>query len=514
MPVFKQYGPGKYTGFALLTCFVFLLPACSDKPREGLSFGLASAPVTLDPRLATDATSSRINRLLYDRLVDFNDATQAAPSLADWTMLSSTHYRFVLRQDKTFHHGRPLSSMDVKATYDFILNPANASAHRASLTLVERIEIPDARTIDFFLSKPDPLFPGYLVVGIVPADLSAQGHGFNREPVGSGDFKFSDWPEEGRLVIERLRDGLKIELLRVPNPTVRVLKLLRGEIDMMQNDLLPELVTYLAAQPGISVKKARGTNYAYLGFNMQDPVVGNVLVRRAVAHALDRHTIIKYVMGNAARPASAILPPDHWAGHDHLEPIPYDPDLARQLLQQAGYSESNPATITYKTTNDPFRVRLATIIQNQLDQVGIKVEIRSYDWGTFYGDIKRGIFQMYSLAWVGINSPDIFYYVFHSEAVPPNGANRGRFVDKETDRLIDEARNEQDREHMAQKYKKLQQSLLRTLPYVPLWYEDHIYVAREGIEGYELAANGKYDGLRHVRVQKKKQGAQAPMVMK
>ena len=103
------------------------------------------------------------------------------------------------------------------------------------------------------------------------------------------------------------------------------------------------------------------------------------------------------------------------------------------LIKQAGYSNLYPIKLVYKTSNDPFRLRLATIIQNQLNSVGIEVEIRSYDWGTFYGDIKAGRFQMYSLSSVGLKIPDIFHYIFHSEAIPPNGANRGRFVDSDVE---------------------------------------------------------------------------------
>ena len=124
-------------------------------------------------------------------------------------------------------------------------------------------------------------------------------------------------------------------------------------------------------------------------------------------------------MGKSARQAEALLPPEHWAGNSDLVSLDYNPDKSRRLLAQAGYNDSSPLRIIYKISNDPFRLRLATIIQSQLKSVGIEVEIRSYDWGTFYGDIKEGRFQMYSLSWVGLKIPDIFYYIFHSKSIPP-----------------------------------------------------------------------------------------------
>ncbi len=470
-----------------------------------LRFGLASAPVTLDPRFATDATSTRINRLLYARLVDFDERLMPTPALADWQRLSPTHYRFRLgNTGRDFHDGSRLTARDVKATYDFILDPANASPHRASLTLIERIEVIDGDTLDFHLSRADVLFPAYLVIGILPVQQMATGHAFSRDPLGSGPFRFRAWPDDGHLQLVRLRDGQALTFVRVSDPTVRVLKLLRGEVDLLQNDLSPELVHYLQNKQnkegeGITVRRARGSNFTYLGFNLDDPQLADPAVRRAIAQAIDREAIVHYLMDGSARLASALLPPDHWAGNADLPLIAYDPQAARAALRAAGFTPDNPLRLHYKTSTDPFRVRLATVLQSQLREVGIEVDLLSYDWGTFYGDIKAGNFQMFSLSWVGIKTPDIFHYVFHSDAVPPRGANRGRFRDARTDALIEQATAASTLEAQAKLYRQLQARLLELLPYVPLWYEDHVLAAREGIVGYALSLDGNYDGLISVR---------------
>jgi peptide/nickel transport system substrate-binding protein len=200
-------------------------------------------------------------------------------------------------------------------------------------------------------------------------------------------------------------------------------------------------------------------------------------------------------MGKAARKAGAMLPPDHWSGHRELNGYPYDPVTARKLLREAGYDKNNPLRLTYKTSNNPFRLRLATIIQDQLKSAGIHLDIRSYDWGTFYGDIKNGRFQLYSLSWVGLKMPDVFRYAFHSSAVPPHGANRGRFISTRADALIEAAERSSDLEQQAALYRDLQGYLHEQLPYVPLWYEDNVLAVRDGISGYSLAADGNYDSL-------------------
>jgi peptide/nickel transport system substrate-binding protein len=387
----------------------------------------------------------------------------------------------------------------VKATYDAVLNPATASPHRASLLMIQRIDAPDENTIDFYLNKPDLLFPAYLVIGILPAAQIKADHPFNQQPLGSGPLRFIAWPEDGRLQLQRRKDQQRISFIRISDATVRVLKLLRGEVDMLQNDLSPELVGYLQNRDDISVTHARGSNFTYLGFNLDDSITGQLDVRRAIAMAIDRESVIRYVMGGAARPASALLPPDHWAGNPALPKISYDPDAARALLAKHGYSPEHPLKVTYKTSTDAFRVRLATVLQSQMKAVGIDVDLRSYDWGTFYGDIKAGNFQMFSLSWVGIKTPDIFHHAFHSKSLPPNGANRGRFKDLTVDRLIEAAASADSLESQTTVYRELQQRLLETLPYVPLWYEDHVFVSRKGITGYPLSLDGNYDGLITVR---------------
>ena len=484
----------------LVLALLVLGSACTDPVSDAFRFGLAGSPANLDPRFATDATSDRVNRLLYERLVDFNEAFEPVPSLADWEQLSPTHYRFHLKtNDHRFHDGTGLTAYDAKATYDFVLNPDNASPHRAALDVIDRIAARDETSLDFFLHRPEPLFPGYLVIGIVPARLIAAHHPFHEHPIGSGPFSFLARPDETRLHLLRIRDQRRFAFITVPDPTVRALKLMAGEIDMLQNDLPPELIGYLANDRTLKVQRTSGTNVSYLGFSFEDPVTGQAVVRRAIAHAIDRREIIRHVLDGAARPAESLLPPEHWAGARDLKPIPYDPEKARALLHRAGYSLDHPARIVHKTSSDPFRIRLATILQHQLQQIGMAVDLRSYDWGTFYGDIKAGRFQMYSLAWVGIQTPDIFDYVFHSESVPPRGANRGRFRSPRADTFIDRARTAPDLAAKRRWYVQLQHHLADALPYVPLWYEDHIFIARREIEGFTVARDGNYDSLAQVR---------------
>ena len=479
-----------------LCLLVSFLSACADADRKSLAFGLNAGPVTLDPRFATDAISYRITRLIYKSLVDFDEQFKMIPELANWEQLAPDHYRFTLTgKYRIFHDGSRLTSADVKATYASVLNPVNASPHRGSIEMIESMQLLDEDTIDFKLSQSDPLFPGRLVIGILPAALINQQHNFNRLPIGSGPMRFSKWIDDSRLSMIRLHDNQGIEFIALKDPTVRVLKLLRGEIDLVQGNLSPEIVQWLDDKQSITVKRKHGNTFTYIGFNLEDAITGNSAIRHAIALAIDRDAIIKYVMGESARKAGALFTPDHWAGQSELTGVAYNPEQSKQLLKAAGYDAAAPLKLSYKTSNDPFRLRLATIIQHQLKAVGIEVDINSYDWGTFYGDIKSGRFQMYSLSWVGLKMPDIFRYVFHSSAIPPNGANRGRFVDTRVDSLIETAEVEPSLAKQAEYYRELQQILFDALPYIPLWYEDNVVAMRNGIEGYVLSTDGNFDSL-------------------
>ncbi|WP_197722169.1 ABC transporter substrate-binding protein [Sulfuriflexus mobilis] len=479
-------------GWLLVCCLA--LSACerpdlSEAEQQAIRFAVASAPLSLDPRLATDATAERINQLLYRGLVTFDAAARPVPDLASWQALSARHYRFLLGDDgRQLGDGSRLLAAQVKAFYDFVLAPDKASPHRGNLAHIRRIVVLDDDRLDFFLSRDDVLFPSRLALGIAVPDQ----HGRLQ---GSGDFiRYRDKALHD-IWLRRLRDGQLFRFLHVADPTVRVLKLLRGEVDMLQNDLPPEMIHYLEAQPGIRMQTRPGSSFTYLGFNLEDALTGQHKLRQAIAMAIDRRAIIQHLFAGRARAAASVLPPEHWAGIKGEEGIAYAPHKARQLLAELGYSAGRRLTISYKTSTDPVRLRIATVIRQQLAEVGIDVEIKSYDWGTFFADIKAGNFQMYSLSWVGVRSPDIFQYLFHSQSQPPVGANRGRYRSAHADALIDSALAEADEALMLDGWQRLQAQLLADLPYVPLWYEHQVFATTRGLDGYHLQADGSYVGL-------------------
>lgn len=492
----------------ILFCLLLVLglAACEPPPPEGLRFGLASAPLTLDPRYATDAAGERIARLLFARLTDHDTQGRAIPSLADWQQLDATHYRLTLRATRaSFADGQRLTSTDVVATYRAIMNPQVGSPHRETLRVIRAVTAINAEQILFELNQPDAMLPGRLDLGILPA---AQANALQRLalPIGSGPFQLISQDSQG-VRLQRRRDGMPLLLLPVSDPTVRALKLLRGEVDIIQNDLPPEIAAWLAQQPHITVIRGAGDTFSYLGFNLDDPATGQHVIRQAIAHAIDRQALISHLFHDGASLAESVLTPEHWAGHPALLPVNHDPARARQLLASVGYDQQHPLPLVYKTSADPFRLRLAAAIQAQLAAVGIAVDIQSYDWGTFYGDIKAGRFQLYSLSWVGIKEPDILRHIFHSTALPPDGANRNHYASPLVDLALDAAGRATTVEAMADAYRTVQEQVHDDLVYAPLWYEQQWAAYGPRVSGYTLRRDGAYDALTTVRI---KPSAQVP----
>jgi peptide/nickel transport system substrate-binding protein len=404
--------------------------------------------------------------------------------LASWLEVSPVNYRFTLNKNRAlFHNQTPLTANDVKATYDSLATLKD-SPNTAEFANIQNIEVVDNDTIEFKLRQEDKHFPAKLIIGILPAKLIAQSYDFSHAPIGSGALKFDSW--QNKLTLERLKDGQKISLIEVKDPTVRVLKLLQGEVDLLQGELPPELVKYLQTKSDVMVKTSIGANFSYLGLNFKDPILQKLKVRQAIAHAINRKQLIEKAMIAHSREAELILPPEHYTNqqtiHQSLKIYDYNPTLAKQLLQEAGVKL--PLKLIYKTSTDAQRVRFATILQAQMAKAGIDLEIRSLDWGTFFADVKQGNFQLYGLTWVGIKTPEIYAKAFGTQSSPPKGFNRGRYADAELDNLLAE-----------ENWQAATTRIRQQLPYIPLWYEGQFAAMRKGITNYNAKPDGNWDDL-------------------
>ena len=493
-------------------------PGChtEDLLQQGiLVVGLESNPTNLDPRLATDASSSRICQLVFDSLFRKDASGEPVGDLVRaWTQPDETTYRFQLRPGVRFHDGRPLGAEDVRYTFQSVMDPALGSPLRGAYRMIDSIESPDPLSLLFRLREPFASFLVNLDLGILPRPAESGDEGDRTGAlVGTGPFQLVS-SEPGSLIRLRANPDFaggaptlkEVRFKIVPDNTVRVLELRKGTIHLIQNDIEPEVLRTLEENPRFAVQKRLGTSYSYMGFNLEDPILRSVKVRRAIAHAIDRPAIIEHVLGGLAAPATGVLSSLNWAYEPEVTVYGYDPERARRLLDEAGFPDPDGEgprrrfELVYKTSQNDLRRRIGEAIQSQLAAVGIDVRIRSHEWGTFFSDIQKGNFQMYTLTWVGITDPDILYYLFHSDSMPPNGANRGRYVRPEVDRLLTEARRTSDREVRKEIYGRVQRILADDVPYVSLWNTVNVAVMDRRIEGFVLYPDGDLLSLKDARV--------------
>lgn len=497
----------------LLFLLVLLIGCSSRHDRNTLVMIIESSPTNLDPRVGTDAQSERIDELIFDPLVHRDAHFNMQPWVAErWEIPDPRTYVFHLRKGIRFHDGRPLTSRDVKWTLDTIRNGSLITLKTTTYLLVEKVDAPDDSTVILHLSEPDATLLYNLsdgAFGIVPF---GSGKPFSRDPIGSGPFRFVSQEPDSNVVLDRNNDywGRRANLERVrfnvvPDATTRALELRKGSADVAPSgSLSADMVRALRRNPNLVVEQQPGTVLAYLAFNLRDPILSDVHVRQALAYAIDREPILHYLFGDAGRLADSVLPPQHWAYSGDVPHYPYDPGKANALLDAAGYPCGKNGIrfhLVMKTSTEETTRLLAAVLQQQLSKVGIALDIRSFEFATFYSDVTKGAFQLYSLRWIGGNEdPDIFYYAFHSSSFPPKHANRGYYVNPDLDRLIDEGRTTVDQKKRMEIYARVQQILARDLPYIDLWYFDNVVVHSRRVENLQINPPGDYDFLATVKL--------------
>jgi len=471
---------------------------------------IESSPANLDPRVGIDAQSERIDELLFDALVRRDEHFNLQPWLAEsWQIPDPLTYVFHLRHGVRFHDGRPLTARDVKWTFDSILDRTMRTTKTGTYRFVDHIDAPDDWTVIFHLKEPWAALLWNVADGAIGIVPSGSGPDFGSHPVGSGPFRFVSARQDQDVVIARNDQywGRPPQVARVrfsvvPDTTTRALELRKGSADVAINSLSADMVLALKRDPNLRVEQTPGTIFTYLALNLRDPILKQPRVRQALACAIDRRPMIHYLWRDQARPADSVLPRQSWA-YAGVPGCGYDPARARQLLDEAGYPAGNGVRfhLTMKTSTEETTRLLAAVLQQQLRDVGIALDIRTYEFATFFSDVTKGAFQMYSLRWIGGNDdPDIFQYAFHSEFIPPKGANRSSYANAEVDRLIDQGRREIDQQKRRHIYARVQQLLARDLPYIDLWYLDNIVVHSRRTTNVQISPSGNYDFLNTVEL--------------
>ena len=492
---------------ALLALLAFA--GCHSAPRDPhtVVFLIESSPSNLDPRIGTDAQSEHIDELLFDGLVARDARFHFTPALAErWEQPDSLTLIFHLRAGVRFHDGRLLTARDVQWTIDSMRTGKIITAKAATYAAVDHLETPDDHTVIFHLKRADNFLLTNLSTGAMGIVPQGSGRDFWLHPVGTGPFRFVSQQIDQNVVVERNSLSWsvvpKIERVRfavVPDAITESLELEKGSGDLAVNSLPMDTLPVLAVRPHLAIEAVPGTQIQYLGFNFRDPLLKDTRIRQAIACAIDRNLIVRTLQQGRARPASSLLPTTHWAFTDDVAHYDYDPARAAHLLDQVGFKPGANGVrlhLTMKTSTDEGTRLLAAVLQQQLAAVGIALELRSYEYATFYSDVTRGAFQLYSLRWIGGNEqPDIFSYAFSTARFSPQGANRGHYSNPQLDALLDDASSSADTVRRRADYVQAQQILARDLPAINLWYRDTVVVHNRRLSRVAPTPSGSYSFL-------------------
>ena len=471
---------------------------------------IESSPNNLDLRQGTDAQSERVGGLIFDALVKKDEHYDLQPWLAtSWEQPDALTWVFHLRDGVRFHDGRPLEAEDVAWTIRSMVDGTLVTAKSGAFAPVAGVEVRDRLTVVVRLKQP---YAGLLfnmsdgLFGVVPRGA---GKDFGMHPVGSGPFRFVSAVQDKEVLVERNErywaGAPKIERVRfavVPDAITSALELKKGSADLASNVVTLDMVHALESAPNLKVESRDGSPVVYMTFNVTDPLLKDKRVRQAVACAMDRQAIVDAIWRGQARLANTLLPVGHWAAASDAEMAQYPHDVARaqRLLQEAGFPAGKDGVrlrITLKTSTDETTRLMAAVLQQQLRAAGIRLEIRSAEFGTFYADVTKGAFQIYALRWIGSNEdPDIFRYAYGTNSMPPKGGNRGRYSNARVDALLTSAAASSDEAVRRADYVAVQKILAEELPGIPLWYPNNEVIHTRRVEGVRPRASGAFDFLR------------------
>ncbi len=498
--------------------------------KDSLTIGLNSDASFLNPVIASDGTSYKVEWSAFDCLVEYDETLAIKPLMAErWDVSpDGTSYTFHLRKDIEWHDGRPFTADDVAFWMYTMLNPKTRAPSRAFFGAVagyadltnpdhpadpaslakKPVEVLDRSTVRFNLSYPYAAFLGVLTCprgGLVPKhalegkDINTAE--FNVRPVGSGPYRVAEWRKGDSIALAafdryfRGRPAIRQIVFRViPDPVVRTQALRTGGIDLLDDPPTDELDKFREGGQ-YSVSGVYTPSYQYLGFRLDRAPFSDIRVRRAISHAVDFDIIVRKVLRSYGVRATGPLPPTSWAYSPKVAKYPYDLTKARQLLAEAGYvpgqdgtmqKDGRPLRFTLKGDQGSQAVRdSAVIIQDQLARAGIQAEIRLLDFPTFVRQLFASDFEGILVGWTGHPDPDPFSYtIWHSSQW--NGRNFAHYKNPEVDRALEEARRTPDQAKRREAYIRFQQILADDTPYVWGYYQKEMYVYRRELRGLSL----------------------------
>ena len=481
---------------ALLFCF-----SCSRfewvRDPYTLYVHLSAEPGHLNPITSTEAIASSINTYIYETLLDRDyDTLELKPLLASKWEISSDklHYRFYLKKNIRWSDGKPFTADDIVYSFHVIKDPKVANAplkvYYIDVVSVKKIS---PYIVEFTYSRP--YFLALEICGsipVVPKHIFDDGTDFNthknnRHPIGTGPYIFSKWETGKRIELEinplywgNKPDIKKVVYKVIPEPSVALQMLKKGEVDVMS--LRP--IQWVRQTDSQHFKEAfykfmyYQPYYNYIGWNAKNPLFNDKNVRKALTMLINRQAILDSLLfGLGTVVTGPFYIYDKYYNHD-IQPLPYDTEKAKELLNSAGWVDSDGDGILDKggtkfsftftiASASKFAERLATILKEDFAKVGIQMDINRYEWAVFVNKIDKRDFDAVTLGW-SLSWEGDPYQLWHSSEVKA-GSNFCYFINREADAIIEKARKEFDVNKRIALYRRFHEIIHDEQPYTFLY---------------------------------------------
>lgn len=496
--------------------------------------GTQQEPEMLSEILNSMATNNMVCNLIFSKFVKYDDHFQLIPDLIREIPTTenggiSQDYRvftYHLRPDVRWHDGQPLSSRDVRFTFDIIMDPKVNVESREGWEAVESLETPDDSTVIFRLARPYPDFVGetFSDEPVLPEHLLRASTGerfhaarFHRAPVGSGPFKFKSWTPGSHLELvanpDYYGEGPYLDAIIfkfVPSENTLLVQLKTGEIDAFDNANIA-FMSQLETIPGVRVYRTPMLMYEHLDLNTENPILADRRVRRALSFATNKEEIAASIYNGMVVSA----PLDEFDESRYYSKAAaaraeFDPAKARRLLHEAGWRDSDRDGILDRdgvplklfitaSAGQPNRERTELVLREQYRAVGVDLELRNYAPTVLYGTyedggiLKRGSFDVAMYAWLSTPEPSRREALYSATSVPPKGQNHPRFRHDELTRLLEQGSTETDRAKRDSIYQRVQEILVDEAPVIPLFWYTAVDPVTERLQNFRPNATQSAD---------------------
>jgi peptide/nickel transport system substrate-binding protein len=455
--------------------------------------GVSAQPDKFDPHTTSAYPSFQVLENVYDTLVVPNpaDLTMEASLGESWqTSEDGLTWTFALREGVTFHDGSEFDSADVLYSYNRIIDEDLSNSYR--FANVESVEAPDAQTVVIKLTQPTPnllaLIGAFKGMAILP-EGAAEDIDLITEANGTGPFEL-ERSDASSTVLTAFEDywggapGISgVEFRYITEPAAALTALQNGEVQWTDN-VPPQQIAALSEDSDVELARTPSVDYWYLSMNLARPPFDTVLVRQAIATAIDRAEVTEAARSDTARPNQTAIPEDSFFYYDYA---PFDPDAdaARGLLEQAGVP--TPLTMGLMVTDEfPESVTAAQVIASQLEPIGIDVEVEVLDFATWLDREDQGEFDSFMLCWLGNIDPADFYEQQH---ITGGSSNYQSYSSAEVDRLLTEAATVVDQDARKQLYDQAAKIIVDEVSYLYLYNPDVVQAWVPGLSGYEIRAD-------------------------